>query len=573
MIIHEQFEQQVARTPDAIALISGERRLTYAAVNQAANRVARWLLGRGVGREEFVGIQLERSIDAVVAILGILKAGAAWIYLEPDLPRARLDAILTDARPRIVIGRDVVLGDLDRQEASAANPKVGVLPDDAACLLYTSGSTGQPKGAIEIHRSLTARLESNHLPDINAHDVCALNSSLAFGVTASRFLLPLALGARVVILAEDEAQDLLRLANLLAVHLVTSLFLPPVLLRAFLQLDGSILARLSAIRAVSLTGSSITPELVRAFFGAFPRAILVNLYGSTEIGTTAALRVMSSSLDAEVISVGHPLPSATMYLLDENMQPVADGETGELYVGTPYLARGYLNQPNLTAERFLPDPSVSGGRIYRTGDLARRLSDGAIQLCGRRDHQVKIRGHRIELGEIELVLESHPGVKEAVVTVHNELLIAHAVRKPGVNLTASDLRAYAQEQLPRAMRPAVYLFLPELPRTAGGKLDRMRLPPYDPARPELDTPFEAPHDGTEAGVAKIWAEALKIRQIGIHDNFLDLGGDSLAAIRVIVQLEQSFAFQLTMDVLFERTIASIAGEIGGREPIQAPVKG
>jgi amino acid adenylation domain-containing protein len=563
MIIHEQFEQQVARTPDAVALISGERRLTYAAVNQAANRLARWLLGRGVRREEFVGIQLERSIDAVVAILGILKAGAAWIYLEPDLPRLRLDAILKDAQPRVVIGQDILPGDLNREDASAANPEVAVLPDDAACLLYTSGSTGQPKGAVEIHRSLTARLESNHLPDINAHDVCALNSSLAFGVTPSRLLLPLALGAKVVILAEDEAKDLLRFANVLAVHMVTSLFLPPVLLRALLQLDGSMLARLSAIRAVSLTGSSITPELVRAFFAAFPRASLVNLYGSTEIGTTAALRVMTSSLDADMISIGHPLPTAAMYILDENMQPVADGEIGELYVGTPYLAREYLNQPNLTAERFLPDPGVSGERVYRTGDLARRLSDGAIQLCGRRDYQVKIRGHRIELGEIEVVLESHRGVKEAVVTVNNELLIAQVVRKPGVNPTVSELRAYVQERLPQAMHPATYRFLPGLPRTAGGKVDRMRLPPYDPARPEVDPPFEAPHNGMETGVAEIWAEALRIRQIGIHDNFLDLGGDSLAAIRVIVQLEQRFGFQLAMDVLFERTIASIASDIRG----------
>lgn len=564
MTIHERFEQQVARSPEAVALESADRELTYAALNQAANRMAWWLLNRGVRREEFVGVQLDRSVDAVVAILGILKAGAAWIYLDPELPQVRLETILEDARPRVVIGREVMPADLDTGSMPAVNPAIPVSPDDAACLLYTSGSTGQPKGAVEIHRSLTARLESGRLPDIDALDVCALTSSLAFGVTASRFLLPLALGAKIVVPSEADLKDILRFANMLAAYTVTSLFLPPVLLRELLQLDRAVRARLSAIRVVSVTGSSITPELVRDFFCALPQATLVNLYGSTEIGSTAALRIMTSSLDADAISIGHPLPGAVLYLLDDNLQPAADGEIGELYVGTPYLAREYLNQPQLTLERFLPDPCAPGKRIYRTGDLARRLSDGTFQLCGRLDDQVKIRGHRIELGEIETVLERHRGVKEAAVTVHNEVLVARVVRKNGVNLTVGGLRGYVREQLPHAMHPAAYVFLPELPRTAGGKVDRMRLPAYDPARPEVDTPFEAPRDGIEIEVAGIWADVLRIRQVGVHDNFLDLGGDSLGALQVIARLEQRFGFRVSMPALFDQSIAAIAGEIRGR---------
>ncbi len=555
MIIHKRIEEQTARTPDAVALVVQDHTISYDALNRAANRMAWSLLDRGVQREQFVGVRLERSAEAVIALLGILKAGAAWIYLDPDLPQARVEAIMLDAKPQIVIAR----GDVGFGDGPTRNLGIPVAPDCAACVLYTSGSTGSPKGAIEIHRSLTARLESGQLPDILPGDICVLNSSLAFGVTASRFLLPLSLGAQLVIPPESDVKDVLRFADTIASHGVTSLFLPPVLLRTLLSLDALVLARLSAVRAVSVTGSSVSPELALAFFRAFPNAILVNLYGSTEIGSTAALRVMTGAADSEVISIGRPVPAASMYLLDDSMQPVLDGETGELYVGVPYLAREYLNQPERTAERFLPDPFVPGRRIYKTGDLARRLANGEIQLAGRRDHQVKIRGHRVELEEIEASLERHPDVAEAAVRLDGEMLIAYVV--PATELSAGTLRTYARAQLPQPMNPAGYLFLAKLPRTSGGKVDRMSLPPYDPARPELDTPFEAPRGAAEIQLAQIWADALKIRQVGIHDNFLDLGGDSLAALRVIVQVEQRFGHKLTMETLFDLTVARIAASV------------
>ena len=546
MMIHQLFEEQAAKQPDAVALETADRFLTYDELNRRANRMAWRLIESGIRPEQFAAVRIPRSIEAIVAMLGVLKAGAAWLYLESDLPDVRVATILENAQPQAVIASDHAGFGAGRDH----NPDVAVTPDHAGCLLYTSGSTGQPKGVVAVHWSFTARIESGQLPDIVATDVCCLNSSLAFGLTASRFLLPLAQGARVVIPTDTDVKDVKRFAAVLAEYRVTSLFLPPVLLRALLEVDLSH----TAIRAVTSGGSTLTAELADAFFESLPTAMLVNTYGSAEIGSTLSLQVLTRETYQGIVTIGRPVPAASMYLLDEHMQPVADGESGELYVGAPYLSREYLHLPQLTAERFLPDPFSPGKRVYRTGDMARKLPNGEIQLGGRRDHQVKIRGHRVELGEIEAALQRHPGVREAVVSVQQDALIAYVAG----NATMQELRAFVREQLPAPMHPHAYLLVTGLPRTGGGTVDRGKLPPYDPARPEMEAPYEPPRSEAEQELAKIWGEALKVRQVGIHDNFLDLGGDSLAAMRAIVGMEARFGLKVAMDALFETTVAELA---------------
>lgn len=578
-LIHELFEQQAARTPEAVALIAGSRRVTYAELNQRSHQLAFRLRKSGAGPEAFVGVLLERSIDAVIALLGILKAGSAYVYLDPDLPDQRLEDIQTDSRLSLVITNDKLqsrcakgrvyldICSVDLSAEDADNWPTEVLPDSTAYVLYTSGSTGTPKGVIGIHRSLTARLASDELPDIRPGDICCLNSSLGVGITASRLFLPLVLGATVVILPDADVKDTRRFIQALQIHHITSLFLPPSLLRTVLASDAGELAK-TAVRAVTATGSALTPQLVESFFNALPSAQLINVYGSAEIGTTATLRVLDPNSVSFEGSIGKPVETTLVYLFDDNGNLVS-GDVGEIFVGAEHLARGYLNQPDLTREKFVPNPFVPGGRLYRTGDRGRYLPNGEILFLGRRDHQVKIRGFRVELGEIEAVLQRHDRVLEAVVTVHSdpeaeERLIAYFVTR-GANVRASELRTFLGDRLPNHMVPSAFVRLAQMPRTNSGKVDRQALPACDPARPDVENPYEAPRSPIEAGIARIWAEVLGVNDIGIHDNFLELGGDSLAASRVIFRIRDQYRIELTMESLFDQTIAETARLYSGPE--------
>jgi amino acid adenylation domain-containing protein len=589
-LIHELFEQQAARTPEAVALIAGSRRVTYAELNQRSHQLAFRLRKSGAGPEAFVGVLLERSIDAVIALLGILKAGSAYVYLDPDLPDQRLEDIQTDSRLSLVItnakfqnrcakGRiylDICSVDLSAEDAD--NWPTKVLPDSTAYVLYTSGSTGTPKGVIGIHRSLTARLASDELPDIRPGDICCLNSSLGVGITASRLFLPLVLGASVVILPDADVKDTRRFMQALQIHHVTSLFLPPSLLRTVLASDAGELAK-AAVRAVTVTGSTLTPQLVESFFNALPSAQLINVYGSAEIGTTATLRVLDRNSAFFEGSIGKPVETTLVYLFDDNGNLVS-GDVGEIFVSAEHLARGYLNQPDLTREKFVPNPFVPGGRLYRTGDRGRYLPNGEILFLGRRDHQVKIRGFRVELGEIEQALEEFDGLDEAIVTVLRDPTTEHrliayfvagkgradsSVTKSHSATLGSELRRFLRRRLPSHMVPSGFVRLAQLPRTISGKVDRAALPPYDPARPEVENPYEAPRSPIEAGIARIWAEVLGVNNIGIHDNFLELGGDSLAASRVIFRIRDHYRIELTMESLFDQTIAETAQLYSGPE--------
>ena len=557
--IHELFERQVEKSPDARALQFGQELLTYAELNVRANRAAHYLRKRGVGPEIFVGLQMERSLDSIAALIGILKAGGAYVYLDPSYPDARRREMIEDCKPALI------LGTLDLADEEIANPATGVALDNAAYVIYTSGSTGKPKGAVEVHRSMTSRLISAPLPDIRPGDVCCLNSSLSFGISASRLFLPLVSGVPVVILPEDDVRDVTRFVLALETHRITSAFMVPAVLRKILAMGEDASSRLQGLRAVAVSGGALTREVAGRFFRLFPAANLVNVYGGSEIGTAAAMRVLTAQSDLTQISIGHPVVNTRIHILD-----------GEICVASRHLARGYLNQPALTAERFVPDP-FSGdpaARMYRTGDLGRVLPNGEIQFLGRADHQVKVRGFRVELGEIEAALHAQEDILEAAVAARDvdgdKRLAGYIVLQPGAEANIQAVREQLSARLPDHMIPATLMFVNRLPRTNNGKVDRNALPPPSPSRPEMESAYEIPRTATERTIAGIWEELLEMRPVGIRDHFLDLGGDSLTAVRLIVRIWQCFGIQVDFRSIFDYpTVAELAAEV---EALREPAK-
>jgi len=378
----------------------------------------------------------------------------------------------------------------------------------------------------------------------------------------------LALGATVVILSDAEVRDLDRLRKAIKAFGVTSLFLSPALLQAILNLGEDRMADLAGIRAVAVTGASLTAAAAASFFQTLPHAVLVNLYGSTEIGTTALLRVMDASTDPGDRSIGTPTAHTAIYVLDENMSPVPVGATGELFVSAPHMARGYLGQPELTARKFLENPFLPGQRLYRTGDLVKWLSNGEVQFVGRTDHQVKIRGVRVELEEIEAAVAAYPSVSEAVVTgqgPEDDLrMVAYVTSRSQAELRVDELRRFVRTLLPASMIPTAFVVLAEMPRTNSGKVNRRKLPAWDPVRPELDHPFVPPQDSVQAELAAIWVEILKVKAVGIRDNFLELGGDSLAAAQAIPRIRDRLGLDVSLEQLFDRTLEEIAAYVHGK---------
>lgn len=554
LCIHQLIEQQSDKIPAAEAVRFAGSSLTYAELDARANSFAGRLRARGVGPEKFVGLKMERGIDAVIGVLGILKAGGAYVYLDPTYPQDRLNAMIADCSPAAVIENI-------EAQTQAGRIAPNITPDNSAYLIYTSGSTGAPKGAVNIHRCLTARLASTPLPDIRKDDICALSSALSFGISASRLFLPLALGARVVILPENCVRDVELYVMELERNAVTSVFMVPALLRQVLELGDGWTNRLRHLRALTVSGGTLTHELVQACFRAFPDILLLNNYGSTEIGTSAASRVFCRPPETKVISIGSPAANTRISVRDEYGRTVPDGEIGEIHVTAPHLARCYLNQPELTAARFLCDEA--GARTFRTGDLGRLLPDGEIEFLGRSDQQVKIRGFRIELGEIESVLADDPNVREVAVTViaggSDRQLLCCLSLKRGTTLTAGYFRETLSRRLPAYMIPAHFAFMEELPRTDAGKIDRSRLTSIGSV-PESDN-YAEPIKASERMLAQVWRDVLEYPRPGRHDNFIELGGDSLQATQVVLQVESASGCRIGIDALFSKTLAEIAREI------------
>ncbi|MCY1065249.1 non-ribosomal peptide synthase/polyketide synthase [Nannocystis sp. RBIL2] len=581
--IHEQFEDQAARTPDAVALVFGVQQLTYRELDERSNQLAHHLRGLGVGPEVRVGLCVERSLEMLVGLLAILKAGGAYVPLDPSYPQERLAFMLEDARPAVLLTQarlrdslpphDVVVH-LDAptwQQQPSTSPAVDVGPDHAIYVIYTSGSTGRPKGVLNTHRGLDNRLRwMQRAYGLNPSDAILQKTPLSFDVSGWELWWPLLEGARMVIAAPEGHKDPRYLAALIATTGVTVIHFVPSMLGVFLAATEP--RERASLRHVFASGEALPAHLREAWY-AGNRGELHNLYGPTE----AAIDVTSHTCRSEEtgpVPIGRPIDNTRTYVLDAAFRPVPVGVAGELYLAGVQLARGYLGRPGLTAERFVPDPfSEPGARMYRTGDLARFRDDGALEFLGRIDHQVKIRGFRIELGEIEAALAAHPSVRDCVVVAREDAtgdkrLVAYVA---GDDATLSELRASLAARLPEYMVPAAFVFLDALPLNPNGKVDRKALPSPETTRGAAET-FIAPRTDLERGLVAIWEELLEARPIGIDDDFFALGGHSLLAVRVVSAVKARLGLGLTLATLLQRpTIAALAALLAGTETRPAPV--
>jgi amino acid adenylation domain-containing protein len=576
--LHHLFEAQVERTPHAPALIFENRQLTYHELNRNANQVAHFLQTLGVAPEVLVGICLERSIESVTVILGIVKAGGAYLPLDPSFPIERLEYLVRDSAVSLILTSELLRSkvpaqsstviDLESVSAQVAaegvdNIRSEVVVDNSICVNYTSGSTGQPKGVIKIHRGVIAPLP---WASFQSDEICGLNLSLSVGVTLTRLFLPLVSGVPLVIISESKAKDVVELVETLEATGITNIFLLPPLLELLASCPQNEISRLSKLRTVATGGTDISPEVIKSFARALPQTRLFNQYGGSEIGPVTNAEVTARPHLAAV-PIGRPVASAQIYLVDDKLQPVPDGAVGELYVGATHLARGYLHRPALTAERFVANPfGAIGERLYRTGDRGRYLPGGEIELLGRSDRQVKIRGFRVELGEVEAALARHQGIQDVAVTCdqaqapHDVRLIAHLVPKVGSALNQNELRDYLRACLPEYMVPARFALLESLPRTLSGKPDYVELSSHVDL-PKTIEHHAAPRASTEVRLVEIWASALGHDRVGIHDAFLELGGDSLIATRIRSQLLYILDRQVDIQSILTLTIAEIADRL------------
>jgi amino acid adenylation domain-containing protein len=576
-------EAQVARTPEQIAAVFEAQHLTYAELNARANQLAGYLRYFGVGPDVPVGVLMERSLEMLVALLAVLKAGGAYVPLDPEYPQERLAFMLAEFDSPVLLTQQRLLSVLPAHAAqvlcldtqwdavtnfSTENPSVTTTPDNLAYIIYTSGSTGKPKGAMLAHRGIVNRLLWMQAAyKLTAQDRVLQKTPFSFDVSVWEFFWPLLTGARLVFARPGGHRDAAYLADLIAMQQISVLHFVPAMLHAFLRAPE--LELCSCLRLVVCSGEALPFELQERFFASFAATELHNLYGPTEASVDVTAWACVRGATSKSVPIGRPVANTQIYLLDEQQRFVPLGAAGELCIGGVSLARGYLQRPDLTAERFIPDPfsTAPGARLYRTGDLARYLPDGAIEYLGRLDHQVKVRGFRIELGEIEAVLAAHPTVGKVVVVVREDeaddkRLVAYIVPARGSALAAEELRSFLDAKLPEYMIPAAFVALDALPLSPNGKVDRRALPQPDAVRQEEARTYVAPRDGLERALAQIWEEILNVRPIGVFDNFFRLGGHSILAVRVIAQVQQHFGRELPLAALIQNaTIDHLAGLI------------
>ncbi len=581
--IHELFETQAERTPDAVAVVFEDERLTYRQLNRRSNQLAHHLRKLGVGPEVLVGICVERSIEMVVGLLGILKAGGAYVPLDPSYPRERLGFMLEDARAPVLLTEGRLVDDLPGHGAqvvcldtgweaiareSEENSVSGVTADNLAYVMYTSGSTGRPKGVMICHRGVCNYLywRQAYFPLTEA-DRLLQTASLSFDDSVWELFEPLMVGAQVVMVPPGGEQDSEYLIRLVTERQITAACFVPSLLRGFLDEQGVEACR--SLWRVTTGGEVLTVELQERFFSRLA-ANLYNGYGPTEATMSATFWSCERGSDQRAVPIGRPIHNTQIYLLDHRLQPVPVGVPGELFIGGVGLARSYLNRPELTAEKFIPHPfsAEPGARLYRTGDLARYRPDGNLEFLGRIDDQAKIRGFRVEPGEVEAVLREHPTVREGAVVVREivpgeKRLVAYVVPARELAPPVGELRGFLKEKLPEYMVPSAFVVLDALPLTPNGKVDRRALPAPDyQSRPELGGTFVAPGTPVEETLAGIWAEVLGLERVGVHDDFFELGGHSLLATRVVSRLRDALRVELPLRCLFETpTVAELAERV------------
>ncbi|MEH1785599.1 MAG: amino acid adenylation domain-containing protein [Nostoc sp.] len=599
--IHQLFEEQVERTPDAVAVVFENQQLTYHELNCRANQLAHYLRSLGVGADVLVGICVERSLEMVVGLLGILKAGGAYVPLDPEYPQDRLSFMLADAQVSVLLtqqhlveklpGHQARVVHLDKDwllisKSSQENPIAQVQASNIAYVIYTSGSTGQPKGVMLSHSNLC-----NHMFWMQAtfslteKDKVLQKTPFGFDASVWEFYAPLLAGGQLLIAEPGGHTDSAYLLRLIAQQQVTTIQLVPSLLQMLLEQGG--IETCHSLKHVFCGGEVLPVTLQKGLLSKLD-VNLHNLYGPTEACIDATFWNCQRKIYSQVVLIGRPISNTQIYILDQNLQPVPIGVPGELHIGGAGLAKGYLNRPELTQERFIPNPfnkskvksqkltlsEAEESKLYKTGDLARYLPDGNIEYLARIDNQVKIRGFRIELGEIEAALSQHQDVQTSVVIVREDIpgntctersrskrIVAYIVPQPQITPTVSVLRSFLKEKLPDYMVPSAIVILKSLPLTPNGKIDRRALPEPE-ARTGIENEIVLPRTPIEEKLTQIWEQVLRVEQIGIHDNFFELGGDSILSIQIISRAKVA-GIKLTIKQLFaNQTIAQLATVAG-----------
>jgi amino acid adenylation domain-containing protein len=584
--LHKFIEEQAEKTPKSVAVIYESEQLTYGQLNARANQLARRLQKLGVGANTLVAVCMERSLELVTALLAILKAGGAYVPLDPEYPRDRLETMLLDSAPPVILSQTKLLDQLpdsalpvfclDRDWSSAAsessdNLTSAVSGKNLAYAIYTSGSTGKPKGVPNVHEGIVNRLLWMQAAyKLTGQDRVLQKTPFSFDVSVWEFFWPLMTGAPLVVARPGGHRDPSYLVNLIAEHGITTLHFVPSMLSIFLEAAG--LERCRTLRQVFASGEALSFELQQRFFERLP-AELHNLYGPTEASVDVTYWPCRPDSPQPIVPIGRPIANTQIYILDANLEPVPIRVAGELHIGGIGLATGYLNRPELTAQKFIPNPfaNSAGARLYKTGDLARFLPDGNIEYLGRIDHQVKLRGFRIELGEIEAVLGESAAVRSAVVVLREDnpgdkRLVAYLIAAPAQKLDIEQLQREVKDKLPDHMVPSRFVIVEEFPMTTSGKIDRKALPAPPPERRVEAT--VAPRDALESNLASIFTHVLGLPTVSITDNFFDLGGHSLTAARLLSEVEKVTGRQIPLSALFRgATVMSLAQLI--REQVDA----
>ncbi|MGK7878447.1 MAG: amino acid adenylation domain-containing protein [Xenococcaceae cyanobacterium] len=578
--IHQLFEAQGERTPEAIAVVFKDKQLTYRELNRRANQLAHHLQALGVGPEVLVGIYIKRSLEMVVGLLGILKAGGAYLPLDLAYSKERIAFMLEDARVSVLLSQQRLFEGLPASKAkvvcldsgweaidceSEENPVSEVAANNLAYVIYTSGSTGRPKGVAVPHRAINRLVVNTNYITLGADNRVGQVSNTSFDAATFEIWGALLNGARLVGIPREVTLLPHDFAAAIREQQISVMFLTTAL---FNLLANEVPWAFESLRTLLFGGEAANPSLARRVLNHGPPQRLLHVYGPTENTTFSSWYLVKDMPEGTGnLPIGRPISNTQLYVLDPDLQPVPVGVSGELYIGGDGLPRGYLNHPDLTKETFIPNPfdhpksKIQSPKLYKTGDLVRYLPDGNIEFLGRLDNQVKIRGFRIELGEIEAAIAQQASVQQTVVIAREDnpgdkRLVAYIVSRPEQTLTTEELRHFLKQKLPDYMVPSVFVFLDALPLTLNGKIDRRALPAPDSSRPDLEATFIAPRTSVEQQIADIWTQLLKLEQIGIYDNFFALGGHSLLATQVISRLRQAFGIDLPLRILFEAPILS-----------------
>jgi aspartate racemase len=594
LCLHHLFEKQVRQTPEATALVFDQKSITYSELNNHANQLAHFLSLRGVGKGSRVGIYFPKSLEMIVSVIGVMKTRAAYVPLDPSFPKERLESLVIDAQVQVILDGfppNNIFDNLDCEiiplekiqnkltRNNKSNPDLLSEPGDLIYIVYTSGSTGKPKGIPISHRSVVNYLDYfTRYCKLKTNDIVLQIPPLSFDASVEDIFGTLISGGKLVLLKEESLVDMGNIFKVIEQEGITCILSTvPSFWRAFSSYAANHLLNTQTVRLITISGEVLYYSDCKKLWEIFgSKTSLINTYGPTECTIVTTYYQIPKNLEKDIpVYVGRPIQNTQVYILDDYLSPVPIGIVGEMYIGGAGLAVGYLNRPRLTAENFIPNTFVSkpGDRLYRTGDMARYHPDGVIEFLGRNDRQVKIRGNRVEIGEVESVIRTHSSIGDVAVvsekdTLKETLLIAHVTPLNQKSLPdVSELRNYLQKKLADYMVPSIFIFLDTLPITSTGKIDYQALPPPDRNRLDLGSTFIAPRTDVEKTLSDIWSKHLRLERIGINDDFFDLGGHSLMAIRIVSEIEIELGKEIPLSALFQSTtIETLANFIQDDKP-------